>query len=73
MYANTLETTRSFKREGGPAVFEMDNQQGPAVELWNSAQCCVAVWMGGEFGGKWIHVYVWLSSFPVPLKLPQGY
>ena len=24
----------------------------------NSAQCYVAAWMGGEFGGKWIHVYV---------------
>ena len=27
---------------------------------WNSAQWHVAAWMGGEFGGKWIHVYVWL-------------
>ena len=25
--------------------------------------------MGGEFGGEWIHVYVWLSSFSVHLKL----
>ena len=25
---------------------------------WNSAQCYVATWMGGEFGGEWIHVYV---------------
>ena len=24
----------------------------------NSAQCYVAVWMGGEFGGEKIHVYV---------------
>ena len=39
----------------------------------NSAQCYVAAWMGGEFGGKWIHVYVWLSSFPVHLKLSQRY
>ena len=37
--------------------------------MWNSAQCCVAAWMGGEFGGEWIHVYVWLTSFAVPLKL----
>ena len=21
----------------------------------DSAQCYVAVWMGGEFGGEWIH------------------
>ena len=24
----------------------------------NSAQCYVAVWMGGEFGGEWMRVYV---------------
>ena len=24
----------------------------------NSAQRHVAAWMGGEFGGEWIHVYV---------------
>ena len=29
---------------------------------WNSAQCYVAAWMGGEFGGDWIHLYVWLSE-----------
>ena len=26
---------------------------------------------GGEFGGEWIHVYVWLSLFTVHLKLSQ--
>ena len=26
----------------------------------DSAQCHVAAWMGGEFGGGWIHVHVWL-------------
>ena len=25
----------------------------------NSAQCCVPAWMGGEFRGESIHVYVW--------------
>ena len=24
----------------------------------NSAQCYVAAWRGGGFGGEWIHVYV---------------
>ena len=38
---------------------------------WNSAQCYVATWMGGEFGEEWVHVYVWLSRFTVHLKLPQ--
>ena len=36
---------------------------------WNSTQCYVAAWMGGGFGGEWIHVYVWLSPFTVHLKL----
>lgn len=35
----------------------------------NSAQCYLAAWMGGEFWGERIHVYVWLSSFAVHLKL----
>ena len=33
-----------------------------------AAQCYTAVWMGGEFGGEWIYVYVWLSPFAVHLK-----
>ena len=37
----------------------------------NSAQCYVAAWMGGEFEGEWIHVYVWLSCFAMHLKLLQ--
>ena len=34
----------------------------------NSAQCQVAAWLRGEFGGEWIHVYTWLSPFKVHLK-----
>ena len=30
---------------------------------WNSAQCYLAAWMKGEFGGEWIYEYVWLSLF----------
>ena len=37
----------------------------------NSAQCYVAAWMEGEFGGEWMHVYVWLSGSAVHLKLTQ--
>ena len=37
----------------------------------NSAQRYVAAWMGAEFGGEWIHVYVWLNPFSVHLKLSQ--
>ena len=39
----------------------------------DSAQCYVAAWLGREFGGDWIHVYVWLSSFTVHPKLSQHY
>ena len=45
--------------------------EGFLYSPWNSAKCCVAGWMGGEFGGEWIHVYAWLRPFTVPLKLPQ--
>ena len=38
---------------------------------WNSTQCYVAAWMGGEFGGKWIRVYARLSPLAVHLKLSQ--
>ena len=34
----------------------------------NSAQGYVAAWMGQEFEGYWICVYVWLSPFAVHLK-----
>ena len=37
----------------------------------NSAQCYMGAWIGGEFGGEWVHVYVWLSPFAVHLKLSQ--
>ena len=39
--------------------------------MGNSAQRYVAAWMGGEFGGERIHVYVWLSRSAVHLKLSQ--
>ena len=38
---------------------------------WNSSQCYVPAWMGGEFGEEWIHVYVKLSPFTVHLKLSK--
>ena len=37
----------------------------------NFAQCYVAACMGGEFGGEWINVYVWLIPSTVCLKLSQ--
>ena len=43
----------------------------PLYSTWNSAQCYMAPWMGGEFVGEWIHIYVWLSPFTICLKLAQ--
>ena len=40
-----------------------------AHSTWDSAQCYVAAWMGGEFGEEWIHVYIQLNPFVVHLKL----
>ena len=37
----------------------------------NPAQGYVAASVGGEFGGEWIHGYVWLSPFPVRLFVQQ--
>ena len=37
----------------------------------DSAQCHVAAWMGGEFGGEGIRGYAWLSPFAVHLKLSE--
>ena len=39
------------------------NQQDLLYNIGNSAQGYVAPWMGGEFGGEWIQVYVCLSPF----------
>ena len=50
---------------------KIDNQQDLLYSPRNSAQCYVAAWMRGEFGGEWIHIYVWLSSFARYLKLLQ--
>ena len=42
---------------------------------WTSAQFYVAAWMGGEFGGEWIYVYVYpfTGPFAVHLKSSQHY
>ena len=37
----------------------------------NSAQCYVAAWVGGEFGGEWTPVFLWRSPCTAHLKLSQ--
>ena len=47
----------------------MDTSKNLLSSTGNSSQRYMAAWMGGEFGEEWIHEYVWLSLFPVHLKL----
>ena len=47
--------------------------QGPPYSTGNSAQSYVAAWMEGEFGGEWIHVYVWLIPFAVHLNYHNAF
>ena len=37
----------------------------------SSARRDVAAWVGGEFGGEWILIYVWLGPFAFHLKPSQ--
>ena len=30
----------------------------------NSAQCYVAAWTGGEFGGEWTHTFIYMAESP---------
>ena len=52
-------------------VAEGGGLPSPTKKSQHSVQSYVAAWMGGEFGGEWIHGYIWLSPFAVRLKLSQ--
>ena len=63
-------------REFGKVVhtliyFKWITKKDILYSTWNSAQCYLAVWMGGRFRGEWKHVYIWLNSFAVHLKISQ--
>ena len=53
------------------AVFKRDNQQGPTVHRRELCSMLCASRMGVGVGGEQMHVYAWLSPFPVPLRLSQ--
>ena len=36
-------------------IFKMDNHKNLLYSTWNSAQCYMAAWMGGEFGGLYMY------------------
>ena len=51
-------------REFGMAMYTLlyvkwTSNKGLLYSPGHSAQCYVAAWMGGEFGGEWIQVHVW--------------
>ena len=46
------------------------NNKDLLQSTWNSAQCYVAAWIGEEFGGERIHVYV-PRPFAIHLNLSQ--
>ena len=48
--------------------FKMDNQ-GPTVQHMELCSILCGSLDGREFGGEWLHVYIWMSSFTVHLKL----
>ena len=63
---------REFKRDMYTLLYLKWINKDLLYLTGNSAQCYMAAWMGGEFGGEWIHVYVYLSPFSVHLKLSQN-
>ena len=58
-----------FNKKAGVLYLKWITNKDLPCGPWNSAQCYVAAWMGGEFGVEWIRVYVRLSPFAVHLKL----
>ena len=53
------------------AVFKTDNQQRPPAEHRDLFSVSCGSLGGRGIGEEWIHVYVWLNSFAVHLKLSQ--
>ena len=66
-----VETIASVCMPITPLYLKWITNKGLPYSTGNSAQCHLAAWMGGEFGGKRIPVYVWLRPFDVCLKLSQ--
>ena len=58
-------TGEGIVTEFGMDMYTLSYLQQTSYMAQGTAQCYVAAWMGGEFGGKWILVYVWLSPFVV--------
>ena len=72
MVAREEGIARDFRIDTYTLVsFKWSTNKGLLYSTGKSAECHVAAWMGGEFGGEWIHVYIWLSPCAVLLNLLQ--
>ena len=69
-YDYTVEVTNSFK--GLNLIDRVPEELWMEVcDIVHKLATLVVAWVGGEFGGEWIHVYVWLSPFAFHLKPSQ--
>ena len=66
-----LNGTVEIFRENGLWFKKFGTNQNLLYCTGSSDQCYVVAWMGGQFGGEWIHGYVWLSPCDVHLRLSQ--
>ena len=63
MVARREEWEKEIVREFGIDMYTLlylkwITNKGLLYTTGNSAQCYVVAWMGGEFGGEWIHVFI---------------
>ena len=60
-------TGEGIVTEFGMDVYTLPYLQQTSCIAQGTAQCYMAAWMGGEFGGEGILACVWLSPFVVHL------
>ena len=51
-------------------LYQQQEHQDLLHSTGNSAQHYAAAWMGGEFGGEWIQIWM-AESLAIHLKVPQ--
>ena len=44
------------------AIFKMGNRD-LLYSIWNSSQCYMAAWIGGEFGGEWMDTCIGMAEY----------
>ena len=71
MVAGGKDRGKGVREDGHVHIAVFKTQKDLLYSQGNPTQCSMAAWMGWEFGGEWIRVYVWPSPFTVLLKLAQ--